>query len=296
MADWLTIAFQIVNFLVLLILLRVLLYRRIIQAMDRRRERIAADIADAQRRQAEADAQTAEFRAKNEHFDRDRNTMLDEAKMQAEARRLELTHQAQQDVAARKQRWTDALQQQQEEFLSRLRREAGEGLCAIARKALADLADADLEERVIATFRARLEAMDAPAIAEIAEALSGKGEAMVVRSGWEIPQARRDELAAALRAKFGRDRQVRFAQSDDVICGLEIRAGGHAVGWNAASYVDSVARRIRESLALPEAAEAPQAADAPAAQAGPVPGGGDGGGGGKKAPQPPQAKPQEPKA
>ncbi|MDP3428826.1 MAG: F0F1 ATP synthase subunit B, partial [Desulfomicrobium sp.] len=52
--DWFTVGAQVVNFLVLVWLMKRFLYKPILGAIDAREERIAKELADGQRMQAEA--------------------------------------------------------------------------------------------------------------------------------------------------------------------------------------------------------------------------------------------------
>ena len=64
--DWFTVIAQVVNFLILVWLLKRFLYRPILNAIDAREKRIAAKIADADAKEAEAQKQREEYQQKNE--------------------------------------------------------------------------------------------------------------------------------------------------------------------------------------------------------------------------------------
>ena len=52
--DWFTVGAQVLNFLILVWLLKRFLYKPILDAIDAREERIAAELADADAKKAEA--------------------------------------------------------------------------------------------------------------------------------------------------------------------------------------------------------------------------------------------------
>jgi len=56
--DWFTVGAQALNFLILVWLMRRYLYKPIINAIDAREKRIAAELADAAAKQAEAQKRT----------------------------------------------------------------------------------------------------------------------------------------------------------------------------------------------------------------------------------------------
>ena len=68
--DWFTVGAQTLNFLVLMWLLKRFLYKPILHAIDEREKRIATELANADKKKAEAQKERDEFRKKNEEFDR----------------------------------------------------------------------------------------------------------------------------------------------------------------------------------------------------------------------------------
>ena len=74
--DWLTTGAQIINFLVLLWLLKRFLYQPVIRAMDRREEKIAHRIREAEHREQTATAQAQAFQDKLQGWEVERAERL----------------------------------------------------------------------------------------------------------------------------------------------------------------------------------------------------------------------------
>src|SRR5476651_1498705 len=92
--DWFTVGAQVLNFLILVWLMRRFLYRPILQAIDAREKRIAAELADADAKKAEASKERDEFEHKNEEFDRQRAALLSKATEEVKAERQRLLDDA----------------------------------------------------------------------------------------------------------------------------------------------------------------------------------------------------------
>jgi F-type H+-transporting ATPase subunit b len=88
--DWFTVSAQIINFLILVFLLKKFLYGPIIRAMDKREEKIAGRLNDAGQKQEEAQKEIKRYRKKNEDFESQRADMLAEAKTAAEQQEKQL--------------------------------------------------------------------------------------------------------------------------------------------------------------------------------------------------------------
>src|SRR5271167_1404309 len=83
--DWFTVGAQALNFIILVWLLKRFLYKPILNAVEARENRIAAELADADAKKAEAQKERDEFQHKNEEFDQQRAALLSTATAQAKA-------------------------------------------------------------------------------------------------------------------------------------------------------------------------------------------------------------------
>jgi F-type H+-transporting ATPase subunit b len=63
--DWFTVAAQIVNFLILMALLKYFLYDRVVKAMDEREEKIHSRLQQAESLRQEAEREREVYRHKN---------------------------------------------------------------------------------------------------------------------------------------------------------------------------------------------------------------------------------------
>ena len=123
--DWFTVVAQVVNFLILVWLLKRFLYRPILDAIDAREKRIATELADADAKKAEAQKERDEFQHKNEEFDQQRAALLSKATDEAKAERQRLLDEARQAA--------DALSAKRQEALRSEAAEPESGASAAAR-------------------------------------------------------------------------------------------------------------------------------------------------------------------
>ena len=144
--DWLTVAAQIVNFLVLVWLLQRFLYRPITRAMARREQRIAQRLHEADQKREEAEGEARAYRKRQKEFDERRERMLAEARNDAEVERKALQQATREEIGKRKREWLKQVEDQRAEFLRDFRQRSTEHFYALARRALGELADAQLEE------------------------------------------------------------------------------------------------------------------------------------------------------
>jgi F-type H+-transporting ATPase subunit b len=251
--DWFTVGAQVVNFLILVWLLKRFLYKPVLDAIDAREKRIAAALADASAKQSEAGHERDEFRTKNAEFDQQRNQFLSKARDEAEAERQRLSEEARQAADALRVRQKDALARAHATLSGEIERRTREEVFAIARKTLTDLAGTSLEERASDVFTRRVRELDDEARRELALALTSSPDAAVVRSAFDLPPAQQAAIHQTLNDISSADIQVRFETDPDVISGIELTANGHKVAWSIAGYLASLTKSIGDvTSAAPE--------------------------------------------
>jgi len=246
--DWFTVLAQVVNFLILVWLLKRFLYRPILDAIDAREKRIAAELADADAKKAEARKERDEFQRKNEELDAQRAALLGKATEEANAERGRLLDEARSAADALSARRQETLRSEARSLNQAIGRRAQQEVFAIARKALADLATTSLEERVGEVFTRRLREMGGDAKQRLGEALEAAPGPALVRSAFDLPAEQRAAIQNALNETFSAEIRVRFETAPDLVGGIELATNGMKVGWNIADYLASLEKGVDDLL------------------------------------------------
>jgi F-type H+-transporting ATPase subunit b len=245
--DWFTIGAQALNFLILVWLMKRFLYQPILNAIDAREQRIAAELADAAASKADAQQERDAFDRRNRQFDQQRAGLLGEATKQAGAERQRLLEEAHAAADALDQLRRQALHNQARDLDHALVQQTRQEVFAIARKVLHDLADSSLEQRVAAVFIRRLQAVDAPTRDTLAAALASHQPA-IVRSAFELPAPQQTAIRQALDATFPGGSPLQFEIAPALISGIELVAGGRKLAWSIDDYLATLESGLRELL------------------------------------------------
>jgi F-type H+-transporting ATPase subunit b len=259
--DWFTVGAQIINFVILVWLLKRFLYKPIIKAIDAREAHIAAELADAEAKKSEAKKERDDFQAKSKAFDDQRGAMLAKTVADAKAEHDRLMDEVRKDVEALRQRQHAALQSDGRRLDGELARLATKEVFGIARKALSDLATVSLEERMGEVFTRRLREMDGKAKEGMATALRTSREPALVLCTFDLPATQKAAIQNALNETFSSEVRIRFETVPDAICGIELTANGQKLAWSVADYVSTLEKKVG---ALIEAQSVPAVDTAPA--------------------------------
>lgn len=238
--DWITVAAQIANFLVLVWLLRRLLYGPITRAMEQREANIRDRFADAERRESEAQAERERLEADREELRTTRDGFI--AKARDDARQLlhNLENEARAEVRENRQAWQVQLRAEEADFLYELREKTADQVNGVIRLALRDFANADLEDAMADTFIARLRKLDDKTLKNLqAEARSADGR-ISMTSAFELPAPTKARLTRAIRETVYPDAEVEYWLESDLVCGFRLKIRGQTIQWSIDAYLDDL--------------------------------------------------------
>jgi F-type H+-transporting ATPase subunit b len=244
--DWITVIAQIINFLILVYLLKRFLYHPVITAMNRRQERITAQLVEAEEREQQAEQQGRDYRDRKRELEGQRQTFLDQARQQADEERARQIEQARQEIQQMRGEWIGALKREQKEFIDTLRQQAAESVVAIAARALGDLADRDLESAIADQFLRRFAAMNDEQLGALSHA---KGPVQVYTS-WPPDEngAVEARLEEALRNRIRSGAEIQWARKDELICGVQLEGAGVKLEWSVNEYLNGLGEQMQTAL------------------------------------------------
>lgn len=248
MIDWFTVFAQIFNFLILVFLLKRFLYGPIISAMEKREEKIAGRLREAQQKGIEADQEMEKYREKNEELETQRAEMLNKAREEAEEQKKELLQNARMEVEEIRSRWEESVEQEKESFLRNLQKHTAEQIYSVAVKAFSDLAELNLEQHMIKVFLHKIENIDTAELEKLKVALKESENGVTVATSFEVPDKEQGSVIQAIRNLAGTGYKVRFVKSEDIICGIELRLKGYLMGWSLKEYIQSLRDDIDKAL------------------------------------------------
>ncbi len=246
--DWFTVGAQALNFLILVWLMKHFLYKPILNAIDAREKKIAAELADADAKKADAEKERDEFQHKNEEFDRQRASLLSKATDEANAERQRLLDAAGKAADALTTTRQEARRNDARQFDQSISRRAQDEVYAIARKTLTDLSTASLEGQMADVFSRQIRAMNGQGKIGLGEALKTASDPALVRSAFDLPAEQRATIQNALNVAFSADIHLRYETAPDLVSGIELTTNGQKVAWSISDYLALLENGVGELL------------------------------------------------
>ena len=235
--NWSTLILEVINFLVLIWILKRFLYRPVLAAVERRRKSIQDSLAEAMATRRAAEDLKERYEEKILEWDREKEARLSslageieterERLMEELRTRIEEERRSREDEEARRL----AAQAQENE-----RRALGQGGRFVSRL-LKRLAGPELEERQLSLFVEELENLP-PERLDALRSSAEDGEEIWVESAFPLHSAGEQRLAEALERTLASHHTVQFKLNPDLIAGLRVQIGCWVLDANLGSELE----------------------------------------------------------
>lgn len=254
--DWFTVGAQLLNFIILVWLMKRFLYQPVLDAIEAREQKIAAQLADAAATKVEAHQQRDEFQEKIQNFDEQSAELLRQAKAAASVERDRLLHEARVEADAASAQRAKALRADAQHLHAEITRQTQQHVFDISRRVLGDLAGVSLEQQMCEVFIQRLQAVEDPALATLGAALKGVSDAepALLRSAFELPDLQKKAIRTALETSFGQPIPLKFEATPELVSGIELSARGQKLAWSISDYLTALSSGLEEQLGVEAAA------------------------------------------
>ena len=219
--DWFTFIAQLVNFALLLVLMRVFLYRPVLNLMDQRQEQLAAAWEEARAAQAGAGEEAAKLAAEREALAGERRERLAGIEKEAQDIRQQRLELAEQEASQERERVLAQLSHERSALVATLTGRSAKVLVSELGASLADLADAELEEQSAHTFVRKLAQLPQAELVLLRESAADA----LVTTAFEPSESVKRLLASAVQQATSQTQAPRFETDPSLLFGAELTVG-----------------------------------------------------------------------
>ncbi len=227
--NWSTFILEILNFLVLVWILKHFLYKPVLDVIARRRAGIEQSLHEAGQRRAEAAALKIRYEGRLADWDRERGQAREQLAHELEAERSNALAELQsaldherEKARVSEQRHLEALQHSYEDT-------ALEQGARFAARLLEHTAGPETESRLVELLIEELGQLSAERIAELRQAQEQQPASILVSSAFPLPDSQRQRLQQALAPVTG-GADMQFKQDQELVAGVRITIGAWLLG------------------------------------------------------------------
>ena len=248
LVDWFTVAAQLINFAILVWLLKRLLYKRVLNAMDTRQQAILKEAEEAENQREQARNEAEAYTRKLASFDAEYTEKMKRTEEEIRGFRTERLSEVRSEIQEQRTEWTRSLEKRRHEFIQELRTLVGTQICESARKLVGDLADAPLEQLMLRHFVTSL--VSNPEMREsLLAATTDQSTILTFSTTFPVDTETRVLIEEKLSPHLPTGTEFTF-EHDTVngALGVVLRAGNHRLEWNVDSYAEQLSHRVERAL------------------------------------------------
>lgn len=236
--DWFTVGAQIVNFIILIYLLKRFLYKPILRAMDEREQKIATRLQQAEATRKKADADAAALARERRELENKKEKLQAEAREEIEAWRDQAMEKAKAEVEKARNAWQDTLDRDKEDFIRRVKTTLSRQVFKAAAKVVRDLADEQLEAKMVARFNRLL-----PKALEAEKKKQIMGDHLRVVTGFALKEDQQKELRRAV-AESCPAAKIEFRVEREAGYTIRLSGNNRRIEWGLRQYMEEMEEHI----------------------------------------------------
>ncbi|MGY3053721.1 F-type H+-transporting ATPase subunit b [Pedobacter sp. UYEF25] len=242
--NWFTVIAQLVNFLVLVWLMKKYLYKPILHAVDEREKKIATELADAKAKKTEAKIEQDEFLKKNDLFDSQKKKMMAEATFETGQERQKLLDAAHKEAAHVKLKLNSESKTLQKTLNDQLVRQTQQAVFSLTKKALTDMASTTLEAQSIHVFIKKIRATSAKEKTQFLKAFESNANLLLIKSAFNLSDKEQSMIKTEIETILGGKIKYEFKTDPKMISGIELATNGYKLSWSFSAYINSLEKSL----------------------------------------------------
>lgn len=222
----LTYLFEIVNFFVLLWILKRLLYNPVISVLKRRKELIEEKLKEAEEAQKEVEKlkkEREELLSKVEEIKRNK---LAEVTKEVQEEKEKLYKRMKEELDAERKKFLESLEKEKEEVLREIREETLRSALAFTSKFLTSFADEHLHSKL---YKLALESIKNLKEDEVLRSELSSSGTVVIETAFPLTNEEIEELRGIVKDAFGVEVNVREEVRKELIAGVRVHLASKIV-------------------------------------------------------------------
>ncbi len=230
--NWSTVLLEMLNFLILVWILKRFLYQPVLDVIARRRAGIEKTLADSEARHAEAVSLQQQYEGRLAEWDRERQQARETLAQELDAERTRKMAELQTALAQEREKARVAGERRAADALRKLEETALLHATRFTTQLLQQASGAELEARLVDLAIAGLTELPAGRIADLRNGHGTPPEAIRVASAFPLADDQRQRLEQAVAGIAGPDIAQHFEQDSALLAGVRISIGAWVLGLN----------------------------------------------------------------
>ncbi len=230
--NWSTFVLEIINFLVLVWILKRFLYRPILSILEKRREKIKQSLSEATYQHTQAIALEQQYKDRLDTWEHEKLQLREALQQEIQNERTQKLEQLQTELKCEREKAAVIEQHQQEEILRQYQQKAHEQGARFTTKLLNAVASKELESRLFNLLIETFDNMDEERQLSLLDACKTSSDAITVTSAYTLSETQRQQLEQKICTVQEQTVTFKYCQDEKLLAGLRIVIGAWVLSIN----------------------------------------------------------------
>jgi len=230
--SWSTFLLEMINFLVLVWILKHFLYQPVLKVIARRRGEIDEQLDESRRLEAEAEQLKSDYENRLEDWEKERQRLRDELMKELETQRAQQLEALKAELSDEREKARVAESRRQADAARETEQQALQQAAQFAARLLGQAAGPELEARLTDIMLDELERISDKRADAIGKQWGNPPTAIRVESAFSLGEERQRQLETQLKALLDLDLPVNFEQNPELLAGLQVTVGAWVMQVN----------------------------------------------------------------
>jgi F-type H+-transporting ATPase subunit b len=245
--NWSTFVLEIINFLILVWILKRFFYQPVLEVIARRRAGIEKTRADAQQLQDQAQALRSQYENRLADWDTERRAAREQLAKDIEAERTQRLQTLSSELAQERKRAAIVEQRRVENLQRQLEQTALTQGAQFAARLLTLAAGPELQENLMKLLLQQLETLPAPQLEDLRGGAGTAPDGIRVTSAFALDKAARERLEQALGVCLDRQLPLDYQEDPQLLAGVRITVGAWVLHANVKDELAGFARLAHDA-------------------------------------------------
>ncbi len=230
--NWSTFVLEIINFLILVWILKRFLYKPVLDVIAKRRAEIDDSLSSAEALHADAEKLRKQYEGRLADWDRERQQARTALHQALDAERVKKMEQLQTELEQQREKTRVVEARHQAVAMRKMEESALQQAARFASRLLAQACGAETEANLVDLVITELSALPSERIAALRNSYRQAPDTALVVSAHRLSDEQRQRLEQVLTKVVGPEVKVKFEQDSALMAGVRISVGAWVLGAN----------------------------------------------------------------
>jgi F-type H+-transporting ATPase subunit b len=244
--NWTTFVLEIINFLVLVWILKRFLYRPVLAALKRRQDNIEQKLDEATKLKAEGSALEQQYQSRMADWDREKRQAGDALHQEIQSLRIKKLEELEQELTSEREKVAVIDQRHQTEIQQQYQHNAHQQGAKFAARLLSAVAGPELQQRLFDLLLKTLDQLDQEQLSKLRDNCRSTENKISIISALALSGAHKKQLEEKLSELCERPIEPEYQQDPRLIAGLRLIFGAWVLHLNIEDELKGFADLIHE--------------------------------------------------